>query len=331
VTTADRIDLPPDGVLLDGLHRILCPQGSGEIHLLARSPNRYASSAPSEFVTVGMDGQQLDTLFCKYDANCARPGTHDHRKGVGYESAVYRDLLAPRGVSVPRYVGSFAVGDRESECLVVAALRTAQSITRFTPPRIADTAAWLGRFHHQMRGIVETPAARILSCYDGENFTHWMQRLSDLVGEHDLAAPWLDEFSESFSRRASNLASCEPTVVHGEFFPENVLASDAGIHPIDWESAGIGAGEIDLACLTMGWPADTTDKLIREYVAARWPDGAPGDLHQDLDTARVYLALRMLGNNGPGSEVSFLDYLHRIGTESGLLSPGPMPREARHG
>ena len=66
--------------------------------------------------------------------------------------------------------------------------------------------------------------------------------------------------------------------------------------PIDWESAALAAGEIDLASLTWGWDDDLASLCEQEYCLARWPDGTPDDFALRLTAARVFLHLRWLGD-----------------------------------
>ena len=65
---------------------------------------------------------------------------------------------------------------------------------------------------------------------------------------------------------------------------------------MDWESAAIGAGEIDLASLTDGWPTEIAESCEREYAAARWPQGPPPEFAERLALAKLYWGLRWLGN-----------------------------------
>src|SRR5207302_1086495 len=80
-----------------------------------------------------------------------------------------------------------------------------------------------------------------------------------------------------------------PTILHGEYYPSNILARRAAAYPIDWESAAIGPGEIDLASLTEGWPAPIQARAIEAYRQARWPDGAPENFARTLEAARLYM------------------------------------------
>jgi hypothetical protein len=105
----------------------------------------------------------------------------------------------------------------------------------------------------------------------------------------------------------------------------NILTSERGIHPVDWESAAIGAGEIDLASLTMGWPAAQAAECTGAYVANRFHGRAPANFAARLDAARLYLCLRMLGDDrrSPHSgRVPFFDYLRATAIRCGVELPG---------
>ena len=79
----------------------------------------------------------------------------------------------------------------------------------------------------------------------------------------------------TFEERASELTSAPQTIIHGEYYPKNILVREGEIFPVDWESAAVAAGEIDLASLTEGWPEEDKRVCQAEYCAARWPNGAP--------------------------------------------------------
>jgi thiamine kinase-like enzyme len=86
-----------------------------------------------------------------------------------------------------------------------------------------------------------------------------------------------------------------PTVIHGEYTPKNVLVRDGIIYPVDWESAAIAVGEIDLAILTDRWPVEIVQQCKLEYQRARWPEGWPVDFERTFDAAQLYLHFLWLG------------------------------------
>ena len=86
------------------------------------------------------------------------------------------------------------------------------------------------------------------------------------------------------------------TVVHGEFYPKNILLVDGVVVPVDWESAMIGAGEIDLAALVDKWAPDVVEACKAAYATARWPFGAPVSFIPAFEAACLYWQLRWLGD-----------------------------------
>jgi thiamine kinase-like enzyme len=76
----------------------------------------------------------------------------------------------------------------------------------------------------------------------------------------------------------------------------NILYRRGTVYPVDWESAAIGAGEIDLATLTEGWPEKVVEQCEMRYQQVRWPEGPHADFRQTLNAARLYLPFRWLGD-----------------------------------
>ena len=69
------------------------------------------------------------------------------------------------------------------------------------------------------------------------------------------------------------------------------------MYPVDWESAAVGPGEIDLATLTDRCDPEVVSRCELAYRRARWPDREPPDFAQRLDLARLYVHLRWLGDD----------------------------------
>jgi hypothetical protein len=65
------------------------------------------------------------------------------------------------------------------------------------------------------------------------------------------------------------------------------LDEHPAIYPVDWESAAVAAGEIDLAALTEGWPPGFVEQCELEYQRARWPEGPPTGFERRLAAAPV--------------------------------------------
>jgi aminoglycoside phosphotransferase (APT) family kinase protein len=93
-------------------------------------------------------------------------------------------------------------------------------------------------------------------------------------------------------------------VVHGEFSPANVLLRDGEVYPVDWESAAMAPGELDLAFFTLGWPRRLRRRVEAAYARRRWPGGAPASFEETLRAARIHACFRVLGDSpmGPSAD-----------------------------
>ena len=99
------------------------------------------------------------------------------------------------------------------------------------------------------------------------------------------------------------LKSAPPVLIHGEYYSSNILYRNEIVYPVDWESAAMAAGEIDLAALTERWPPEIVRQCELEYQRARWPEGSPADFERTLAVAKLYLHFRWLGDR-PESTVA---------------------------
>jgi aminoglycoside phosphotransferase (APT) family kinase protein len=140
------------------------------------------------------------------------------------------------------------------------------------------------------------PAETELNCFDEAFYRRWTDRLPTLANEID-APPWLAEVCDGCGRVADRLSGSAPVVVHGELFTSNALVHRREIYFIDWETAATGAGELDLAALTVGgWSVGTVSAAERAYVEARFGDRPPAGFAELLAAARVYVLLELLAS-----------------------------------
>ena len=125
----------------------------------------------------------------------------------------------------------------------------------------------------------------------------WARRANRLFGNLQTRFPWLPTVCEEFGTLLPILLErATLTVIHGEYYSPNTLYQDGICSPVDWQSAAIAAGEVDLASLTHSRPRELVQKCEREYCESRWPKGAPDDFQEILEAARVYMNLRWLGD-----------------------------------
>jgi hypothetical protein len=290
------------------------------VEVTSRLENVQASTFPSEIITYQVRGEEHRT-FAKYD-DASIGDTYGHRGGVADEAAVYRDLLAPARVAAPAYVGTYIEPIKRETWLFLEYLSGSVRVNKHRQRRAITWAArWLGVLHRTF----DSAATPGLNVYETAYYVGWAQRTIEHAGDWRTRFPWIDTLGERFVDVAHYLAKLPATVIHGELYPCNVLLCGDAVYGVDWESAALGPGEIDLASLTERWPADLVQDCEREYCISRWPAaGRPADFGRRMAAARMYWGFRWLGwyadctiseKNG----VRF-QQLHEAALELGLLA-----------
>ena len=283
-----------------GLTSVLRNNGSavGQVSVLDRAHNLLASSFLSEIVTCRLDDGSALRLFCKYEGSYIRNG-RGHRGGVAYEAAVHRHVLLPLLVSTPKYFGAYADMKAGISWLILEYLDRRVSVSESPQPTaIVQAARWIGRFHAANEARLSKAFISVSNRYYAEYYLGWARRTAMFAGPFHHRIPWLTTLCERFGELATCLLTPAPTIIHGEYYPKNILFSGGVIYPVDWESAVIAIGEIDLANHIEGWPPEIRRTCELEYQQSRWPKGPPADFTRTLEAARVYLHFRWLGN-GP--------------------------------
>jgi aminoglycoside phosphotransferase (APT) family kinase protein len=161
---------------------------------------------------------------------------------------------------------------------------------------LVECARWLANFHTASEQLLYFDLPQGINKYDKQYYTGWARRAFQFAGPLHGRFPWFKDLCDHFEKVADVLLEAPQTVIHGEFYPKNILIRNASVFPIDWESAAVAVAQIDLSALTEGWPAETVADYELAYRLARWPEGAPADFDHMLDAARIYLHLRWLGD-----------------------------------
>lgn len=300
------------------LARVLSPMLSGDgppLRVISREPNPLSSTFATEIVTLRRENDADVHVLCKYGAEDPLD-SFGHRRGVAYEGVVYRDVLEPAHAAVPRFYGLHNDQRTGAKWLVLEFLSNAEMVNR---DELVDAVTWLGHFQQDMGEHREPLNTLQLIRYDADYYAGWARR----TRESAMPIPgleWIASVCDRFVAELVPLLVPEPILIHGEFYPKNVMVSQSQIRPVDWESAALGAGEIDLATMTEGWPSGRIRTCVRQYVRSRWADGAPASFPDRLQAARVYLHLRWLGDewSACGNKWRIAD-LKRLGVSLGWL------------
>jgi Ser/Thr protein kinase RdoA (MazF antagonist) len=296
---------PSDAELLELL------RGRGErAEALARRPYRYATSAPLEQIEVRTAGSaDLDLIFKDLsrdrllgDAAATKP-VFLHQPGR--ELDTYREILDPAGIG-PRLFASVAEPERRRHWLLIEKVQGVELWQVGELEVWEGVAAWLGRFHARFQGRAEQLRAANphLLGHSRDWFCSWAERArAALARSSDPRASAIAEALRGYDEVVAAITRLPVTLVHGEFYPSNVLvAGDPGeiaVYPVDWEMAATGPGMIDLAALVGGWGAGERRRLLAAYL-----DGpsestlAPARAEAaaaDLARCRLALALQWLG------------------------------------
>ena len=260
-------------------------------------------------------------MFCKYGSD----KYYDSRGNIDYESQVYRNILQPLHVSCPVFYGLHKHEKEHATWLFLEYIDRAFRLnkTEGADP-IIQAARWIARFHVATETLLSTTSNDFLRSHDADFYLGVTRRTLLLTRHFHHRFAWLSTLCEGFDRMAALLLPNKPTVIHGEYYPKNILYQDRVIRPIDWQTAAIAAGEIDLASITDNWSREIVLECEREYQRTRWPDHVREDFHQILGAARLYLQLFYLGSHHEwikvhGNMSSRFDRAKHEGEQLGLI------------
>jgi hypothetical protein len=276
-----------------------------------RRPWEYATSAPLELVTVVTDdGREyelvLKHLGPRHVSEQVRRAKPSFVVNARREIEVYRRLMSPMRIG-PTLVGSMIAPETDTYWLLLEHVPGPRLFEVGAPAAWTATAYWLGAFHVR-KGTTESTAVRravgLIDCHR-DWYRAWIDRALRFFHEggpsrsrHDGAAlRWL---AERYDTVIDHLLSLPSTLIHGEFYPTNVIMSgeeDSFLPcPIDWETASVGPGVLDLAALTAGeWREQDRRDMTAAYLAGSGMRMTIDDLYESAQYAHIQLAVQWLG------------------------------------
>jgi hypothetical protein len=172
-------------------------------------------------------------------------------------------------------------------------------------PRWIAAARWAARFHATTTALPEAQTA-FLPRYDEEHYRRCAERVGAILpglagSERELVKEGLARFRS----RIHSLGDLPRSVIHGQYFGKNILlrrgarAAAPQVVVIDWETAALGPGTVDLVSLTSGkWTTEAREAMRAAYYdeyRAFAPD-PPGwsDFRAEIETVALYRALEWL-------------------------------------
>lgn len=313
-----RADLVPEPAIRAALASVLGDRLGKpcEVAHLARRPSASSTSFALEELDVTLaDGTSLALVFKDGSRRALLPTAERIRPSFHFnlqrEAEVYQHILAPAGMSTATLYGALVDPVEGRSWLFL------ERVPGFTLDQTGDfsawkrAACWLAVFHGRFAGAtdVPTPVKKLLIHYDDGFYCRWMQRVQAFArapgwtwyGISDRELQWLADRYERVVERSRSLPI---TVIHGEFYASNVIIDATStaprVCPVDWETAAIGPGLMDLAALTAGaWSEAERHDLALAY----WSGLDAGSRQQlpidhflaALDWCRLHQAVRWLG------------------------------------
>jgi len=279
---------------------------------LDRRPAGAASSFELEELVVGLeDAPPLWLAFKNLGrealfgaARTAKPPfLHDPRR----EIETYRSILSPGGFGAA-FVGAVCDAPTGRYWLFVEWVRGDELYAAGEFDVWLGVARWLAGFHACHAGRTEELAGRApLLRHDGDYYRVWPRRARAVLrarGVRREVRARFDRLAQSYDRLVERLLALPPTLLHGDFYPANVLTQlwtgGVRVWPVDWELAALGPGPEDLAALVAGkWGGAERRAMALAYrdalpSAGGWPPPAE-DFLTALDWCRLHVAVRWLG------------------------------------
>ena len=300
----------PDTVILTQCITDMLPKEDAPIKIVSRHEFIYSSTFPVEIVTCKtVRGEQL-SLFCKYLGG-KRPNNYGHHGGVEYEAKIYEGILDKTSCSTIRYYGQCNIPGSSETLMVLEYIGATYRMNKTIEPEPLPVAAkWIGIFHH----LNEGNAPAFVTVYDRSYYSGWSSRFRNLTSRHYEKYPWIERISNFFDDNMDSMLSGDLTIIHGEYYPHNVLMKNGIIYPIDWESAAIAPGEIDLASLTEKWESDIANRAIEAYKKNRWPNGIMpvNEFEKRFLLSKLYFIFRWWSEFGMNSDFTKSEPYQRL-------------------
>ena len=235
-----------------------------------RRPYPYATSWPLEEIELArLDGGKLHVLLKRFDESpTTRPSVV---RDPAREVAAYR-LLAGEQLGTPHCYAS-------GSCWLVLEKVEGVELWQCGDREAWEAAArWAARLHSRFDG--RRLSAPPLLRRDAQFHGRWFARARALAGEK------VDELRPAGEVAVARLDALPQTLVHGELYPANVLIAGPRVAVVDWETAAIGPGVIDLAALLTGLTSGEREAIVQAF-------GGVDPL--DLAAAQLVLAVQWLG------------------------------------
>jgi aminoglycoside phosphotransferase (APT) family kinase protein len=298
-----------DGRLLSIVEQIVeCSSPGQGVAALRKQESQFATTSRLWELEVTLtDGTTLSVVHKESGRRARLPGAPRTVPAFVYdpkrEIRVYEQLLENHRLSTPRLYACDVNPRAGRYWLFLERVPGMQLRWAVEPSAWHRAAAWLARAHTALRPNAKGDTAALVT-HDPRYYRRWLRRAQIFTDRDDRdrrsRLAWV---ARHHHRAIEILAGLPPTVIHGEFYPSNILVDestpDGRISVIDWEMAALGPAVIDLAALTGGgMTVADRESIVRSYVEAATtepPDGGESVGGEALTCARLQFAIQWLG------------------------------------
>jgi hypothetical protein len=302
------------GALQSELSKVLGPERR-VVQFERRLSDYYSSYVMEELDVVLDDGRELELIFKNLSRDGMLEGAIRNKPYFLYnpmrEIETYRRLLSTHAIGTAKFYGAYTDPSTEHYWLFIERV-PGTLLWQFGEDEVWQyVAGWLGNAHSEFAAEAEhreDPELSQLKVYDQHYYWQWMSRAHAFVhrtacGDGSDAVCDIEYLSDRFPHVVDRLMRLPTTVIHGEFYPSNVLlergADATRVCPVDWETAAIGPGLMDLSALTSGsWTEQQRLRMATAYYDAREPNGdeqSRAEFLVDLDYCSLFMAIQWLG------------------------------------
>jgi aminoglycoside phosphotransferase (APT) family kinase protein len=295
-----------------------CSGRSDTLKAWHRRISAYSSSSIITWIRLEIAGtpRGLQLAFKNLTPGCQLPTARRVRPEFLYdphrEIATYQSILSHLNMGTPQYLGSSVEPGTPRYWLFVEWVKGPLLWQMGRLQHWQQAARWLAQLHHATSRLPDLKRlarnARLLE-YNPSAYEHWIGRAESVLAktllrhETDTARSFA-RIARRYGRVINHLCQLPRTLVHGEFFPANIVMRWTGqthqVCPVDWELAALGPGVLDLAALSAGEWNDAEKRLILAAYHAVICEQGPSDMTlDDLKRSTLYsqlhLCIRHLG------------------------------------
>lgn len=230
------------------------------------SPCEHAGRWPSFVLAVELDDGSRLRLFLK------EVGQSDHpdKKMSDKEVRMYRDVLRGDDLPVPRFYGERPAPEAGRHELYLEYIDALSLKYRELDAWYRSAEALAGLHVVFADRVEDLPAGELLPRLDAEYFWRWAERARTELRAHlPRLVPRLERILAEYEGVVDILVAQPTTLVHNDLGSRNVLVSGepegSRVCIVDWESASLGPGVVDLTHLTSGHEPGPHRRLCRAY------------------------------------------------------------------